>query len=99
MGLLKRSAQKWGLLRWIAAAIGVALLSTSVTGAEKRAPASASAAAEAAAGGVSSVQTPLDVRGQSRSWSRMVRARGGRDAVNFVQTRKDYRVEIESSRF
>ena len=63
----------------------------------KRGPASVTAPTSPMVSGASS--SPLDVRGQNRAWSKMVRARGDKESVNFVPTRRDYRAEIEGMRF
>lgn len=45
------------------------------------------------------VDRVLDVKGQSRAWNRLSGVHREREAIDFVQTRTDYRTEIESTKF
>jgi hypothetical protein len=45
------------------------------------------------------VDRVLDVKGQSRAWNRLSGVHRDREAIDFVQTRTDYRTEIENTRF
>jgi hypothetical protein len=49
--------------------------------------------------GTQSVDRALDVKGQSRNWNRLSGVHRDREAIDFVQTRTDYRAEIENTRF
>ena len=63
-----------------------------------RAPASQSGKSSSASN-VQNVDRALDVKGQSRSWNRLSGVHRDREAIDFVQTRTDYRSEIENTRF
>jgi hypothetical protein len=63
-----------------------------------RSPASQAIKAPARTG-TQNVDRALDVKGQSRAWNRLSGVHRDREAIDFVQTRTDYRAEIENTRF
>ena len=46
-----------------------------------------------------SVDKPLEVKGQTRSWNRFIRVKKDREVIDFVQARRNYHKEIESTQF
>ena len=64
-----------------------------------RSPASSSVRQPASKVSTQNVDKVLDVKGQSRAWNRLSGVHRGREAIDFVQTRTDYRAEIENTRF
>jgi len=83
-------------------AIVVLALSSQSYGATKsagRSPAQAKPASPVSKVTTQNVDKVLDVKGQSRAWNRLSGVHRGREAIDFVQTRTDYRAEIENTRF
>src|SRR4051812_45323834 len=85
-------------LRSVAFGVIVALaLSNQSYGATKRtgrSPASSRVSAQPASKvSTQNVDRVLDVKGQSRAWNRLSGVHRGREAIDFVQTRTDYRAE------